>query len=333
MRDGIMKDQRNDFIYGIEKITDLFFFLDILVNFVTPVTIDNDRVTDFKEIAKEYMTHWFIIDLLSCFPLDELFVLFGLPARWSVYSRLLRGIKLVRLFKIFRSNDSDEIGSDNYAVRAIWYLVGSHVHFTIFCWSLWMILVFHTLACYWFWLGRFNDHESWGFINKFNNDSDLDFYIASVYFVMQTFTSTGYGDIQSRNYVELLTRVFMIIFGVVLYSLFTGKLSDEISKTVTEGELVSEKLKALQRLSDAERLEKLTTNRITDSIQAKALKNAEHVGLEDCSDLKGAFLLATNQEQDQEVYNWCSLEYGKICKLPLFKPLPTDATPLNSRNT
>jgi CRP-like cAMP-binding protein len=329
IRAGIMKDEQTDFLYFIEKATDGFFLFDILVNFATPVYVNGDRVADFGGIAKQYIfSRWFVVDFLSIIPLDELFSWWGFPARWIVYSRLVRGFKLIRLFKIFKPKDSDEIGSDNFAVQALWNLVGSHVQFTMFIWSLWMVLIFHTLACYWYWLGKFNDGKSWGYVNGFSENSDLDFYIAAVYFIMQTFTSTGYGDLQSKNNVEIATRVFMMVFGVIVYSLFTGKLSQEVGNIVEVREEIGKKLQRLEELSELYELDIITVYRLRGSILARLDKNYEYTGQNHNFDLKIVFSHGTKEQSDPQIYEYCTYQYGKLSKMPMFKALPTN-TPID----
>ena len=54
----------------IEYVVDIIFALDIFVNFIsaTENTVDNTIIYKHKEIAKNYITSWFILDLIACFP-------------------------------------------------------------------------------------------------------------------------------------------------------------------------------------------------------------------------------------------------------------------------
>lgn len=53
-----------------EYIVDIIFSLDILVNFLsaTENTSDNTIIYKHKEIAKNYIQSWFVLDLIACFP-------------------------------------------------------------------------------------------------------------------------------------------------------------------------------------------------------------------------------------------------------------------------
>lgn len=326
IRAGIMKDERADYIYIIEKFTDLFFLLDIIVNLITPVIVDGDKVSEFCKIVKHYFKGWFWIDFVSFLPLGDILGAFDLPERYSVYARLIRGLKLTKLFKIFKAHDTQEIGADNYVIAFVWNLIENELQFTMVVWSVWMILVVHVFACFWYWMGRFNDGTSWGYVNNFSNESVLDFYISSCYFIMQTFSSTGYGDIISKNTEEIGFRIGIIIIGGILYTLFTGKLAMGISDLVSIRDTVDNQLRALKRICDDFQLPDSTYHRLKYSIRLKLDKNYHYTARH--NELKDVFTMkhASDCEADRECYNHCTLELGKLKNMPFFKPLPTNAS-------
>ena len=54
----------------IDTIIDVFFMCDILINFNTAYeNEDGELVTNWKTLAKNYIRHWFILDLVSSVPL------------------------------------------------------------------------------------------------------------------------------------------------------------------------------------------------------------------------------------------------------------------------
>ena len=57
---------------------DFIFLLDMILTFFTTITDKNSmlELTDKKAIAKDYIRTWFIIDLVSIFPFDEISALF-----------------------------------------------------------------------------------------------------------------------------------------------------------------------------------------------------------------------------------------------------------------
>mmetsp|Transcript_51424 Transcript_51424/g.111931 ORF Transcript_51424/g.111931 Transcript_51424/m.111931 type:complete len:995 (+) Transcript_51424:117-3101(+) len=76
---------------------DAAFSLDVVLNFFT--TYDHDGVTvfQFKRIAINYLRSWFVIDVVSVIPIDQL-----VSGGNSSVGRLNKLIRLVRMFKLLR---------------------------------------------------------------------------------------------------------------------------------------------------------------------------------------------------------------------------------------
>jgi len=56
----------------IDKIVDIMFIADILINFRTTYIHNGERVDDPKKIAMYYVRGWFIVDALAAIPFDLL---------------------------------------------------------------------------------------------------------------------------------------------------------------------------------------------------------------------------------------------------------------------
>lgn len=56
----------------------LFFFMDIIINFITPIINDRGEVkTDLKTIRKHYLKGWFYIDVIASIPLELINLFFS----------------------------------------------------------------------------------------------------------------------------------------------------------------------------------------------------------------------------------------------------------------
>ena len=55
-------------ITNIETIISILFFADILLNFFTPYLSHNILIISHKQIAKNYLKTWFILDIIATFP-------------------------------------------------------------------------------------------------------------------------------------------------------------------------------------------------------------------------------------------------------------------------
>jgi hypothetical protein len=55
--------------YGI----DILFFIDLFLNFFTPIFLDNKFIQDHVVLAKHYFKFWFWVDFLSSIPYGLIF--------------------------------------------------------------------------------------------------------------------------------------------------------------------------------------------------------------------------------------------------------------------
>ena len=64
------------------------------------------------------------------------------------------------------------------------------------------LVISHVLACAWIFIANdayVHDSNNWVWDNDFQNQSRLDLYVTSIYFVITTMTTVGYGDISPTN--------------------------------------------------------------------------------------------------------------------------------------
>lgn len=244
-----------DIDYLFEKFIDLVFLIDLFLNFFTPVMDKYDLAFSHKKIAKIYLKGWFSLDVLALIPFEEIVTAFvksdsvdalTLLLRIIKVLRLVRLIKLVRLFKSF-----DFKNNENYIIG----FLGTNLKGTVFLLVLpnFMLIVFsaHVFSCIWFFIADTNTtDQSWLILSDFLDQSLFDQYIVAFYFVIQTFTTCGYGDINSDSsaILERYFRIGIMICGVLLYSLFSGQVVDYRSSKLAEEELFSLKCKKLDQI-------------------------------------------------------------------------------------
>lgn len=90
-----------------DYIMDALFMVDIVVNFITVIESDNgDLVTNRKIIACTYLKGWFLIDFVSCAPVELIFIAFNVGGetgnKTGTASRFVKLAKLPRIYRILR---------------------------------------------------------------------------------------------------------------------------------------------------------------------------------------------------------------------------------------
>jgi hypothetical protein len=218
--------EEDNLLLYYEIITDIVFIFDILINFRFAYIDDNYNIETRKgKIAKYYLKSWFILDLLCVCPLEFLVKRIGVghetirTSKTVVIARMLRFIKLIKERKNLQRFVKSFI-SLSYKVEIIWFF------------SLASILLIHLFSCLWIFVARVNQNEghiNWIDSKEFSEDSNINLYFSSTYFVITTITTVGYGDISGFSTIERLFCILMMISGVISFSFATGSLSSILS--------------------------------------------------------------------------------------------------------
>jgi hypothetical protein len=99
------------------------------------------------------------------------------------------------------------------------------------------VLVCHVIACVWIFVGKeslfelietnegsYTDFSTQNWLTNayLSNATEYQKYTASFYFTVTTMTTVGYGDISGHNSLERIICVFIMIIGVVVFSIVSG---------------------------------------------------------------------------------------------------------------
>ena len=149
---------------------------------------------DARAIRNIYFRSWFVFDIGFGFPYDIL-------AYLSSFILLYRVMQVVRCLKLFRAGSLFRPSNPLYNRR--------YVPFLSFCW---VVIIHHGIACVHMLIRRKN--------------SNIDDYIESIYWSVQSTTSVGYGDITDLNSREIRCySVFVMLVGSGFYGWLLGNVS------------------------------------------------------------------------------------------------------------
>ena len=242
------------FYYLFDKFIDLTFFIDLFLNFFTPVLDKFDIAATHKRIAQIYLSGWFTLDVVALLPIEEIATAFLQDDSYNIKKvvKLLKIIRLFRLLKLLRLIKSfDFKNQDNYIISLIMYLTkGTPLSMVLPNFVL-IIIAAHVCACLWYFVGNTlgsDTNQGWVYLDNYADESDANSFVRSFYFVIETFTTCGYGDISSNLLNEYALRMFYMFFGVLMYSTFSGMLVEYRGTKVEESELYVKRREALDRV-------------------------------------------------------------------------------------
>ena len=197
---------------------DLFFWLDILLNFFTSYRHRGEPVMEVRQIARHYLRGYFALDLLATVPLDAFFLgqdhltVAGLPL--VLVLRQLRLLRLVRLFIIFNRWEHQAWSKAGY-LRLVHF-------FTLF------LILIHWIACVWYlapYLAGFPEN-SWVAKEGIVDSDPATQYIRALYWVVTTVVTVGYGDITPANNYEYVFAIAVVLLGAFMYAFIIGNIAN-----------------------------------------------------------------------------------------------------------
>lgn len=101
------------------------------------------------------------------------------------------------------------------------------------------ILASHIATCFWIILASLmgthegSDHYIGTWLESFSKggmNDDYSIYYVSFYWCITTITTVGYGDISGTNNTERMFCSFVMVVGVIMFSLANGALASIISQ-------------------------------------------------------------------------------------------------------
>lgn len=259
-------------LFWIDFFVDLLFCLDILKRFMTGYYVDDfssDIVMLPKRVAKRYLKTWFLLDFLSCVPMD---VVISLPmssnsneyaAHPTGFLTVFRFAKLLKLLRLFRDGRLAKVCEKKLGLyispivkqmgRLIFVILAS-------C---------HLISCGWFYLVNhdyrlhaetnaesFLTGMTWvgqylsGFVSEVEMAHLMSLpylYGTSFYWASSTLTSVGFGDVvafnsQERIYASLVSFMGSFLTGYIISS--TTSMLMRANKTSASYREQMDKIKA-----------------------------------------------------------------------------------------
>ena len=220
---------------------DIIYILDLIFNFFRAYqNFDESLVRKRKFIFVHYLSSWFFIDFIQCIPFFTLFKYMDklhmknqnklVSLQGNEYNKVNRllylviMVKIIKLYKMLHENITlFNIGETISRIELI-------DNYGNFLFSLFYSLTTINLcACIFIFIGS-NSYPGWLVKISIQDEEYIDKYITSVYYILVTITTVGYGDITGSSYPDIIYQMFLLIIGTIAYSFVISYFSNYIVK-------------------------------------------------------------------------------------------------------
>ena len=251
-----------------DTIIDIIFFIDIFVTF-NSAYFDHQMklINSRRTISLNYLKSWFVIDLVSCIPF-QLFIdssqQFNKLVRISRVPRIMRIMRLFKILKFFRTLNSLE-----FIQNCLEFMNISKGVLRLLKFFFTVVLVVHINGCIWHFIGTSDDTnpDSWLLKPEVAGLSENELYLASIYFVMQTIATIGFGDILPVTMTERIYTLLLLLIGVGFYSYIVGNLSNIFKVLEKDNANIKLKLSRLQEFAKDSKIPQRLKDKIKRHIE------------------------------------------------------------------
>ena len=235
-------------------LVDLVFVLDFLISlFRGYFNYEMKLILNNEQIINHYLKRFFISDLLESIPIYSIIKIvmgknyeghFGESDYRYDILKIFLFVKPLKIFKIISKKQNKALENfighfnDNYFLEKL-------IIFLIY--FLTSILFVHLFICLHIYLA-YKSYPNW---LSYTNNIDSAFiskYLTSLYFMITTMTTVGYGDIICISFIERIYHIFLLAIGTLLYTFIVSKIGNYLKDQSHEQIKLSEDLNILESI-------------------------------------------------------------------------------------
>lgn len=209
----------------------VLFMIDCCLNFRTAYISDDGTVEmRHSRIAWRYMRGWFLFDVLSSLPWEQMISQNSHIPTTSIVAllkipRVLRVVKVLRLLKVLRMARLTNLPAVMSKVDGL--TNRPMVQLGTQCAMVCMLL--HWIACVWYWIATIGSDGGWVSASGLAAEADSHKYVAALYFAVSTVATVGFGDITAVTLREKVVATITMLIGATIFGYMLSSISVMVS--------------------------------------------------------------------------------------------------------
>jgi len=300
----------------------VFFMIDILVNFNTAFFQQSKLITSRREIAKNYTKDWFWLDLITSVPFDQILTNAKSITQLAKIFKIARIIRLVKLFRILKMKNTMTKWeqNDDFALAPVRLVQFAALIF----------LVGHYAACIWVGVTNyyrssdqsyenFRGYNQASWIVRFDSwdQSLFIIYFRALYFAFTTLTTVGYGDITPLLPLEIGVTIVLQMCGTSLFGFIIGNVASLMTAEDENILILKEKRATVQNV--------IRSRELPEEIASKIRRHYEYAWKQKYIDKEEEIF----EELPISIRTECALFIHRkiIQKVPMFRSLNKEVLP------
>ena len=224
----------NDIIF---YFNDLLYISDLIISFFRCYyNFEYKLIKNNILIIKNYLTGDFFFDLLEAIPVFSISkyicrknniytncYIYEIPSNLMAL-KMASILKSIKIFKILGSKKNQaldnfyELISENYTLERTTELIINSLLFSG---------IIHCFVCFHIFIGK-HSFSNWLKLTNSENESLFFIYIESLYFLVTTLTTVGYGDITCKSFEERIFQIILLAVGSIFYSYIISTIGNFI---------------------------------------------------------------------------------------------------------